>query len=139
MRGRVVAALRPLGAIAVENVACPGTPDVAHVLGWIELKQISRWPARAETPLRVPHFRPEQRLWIRRWCCAAGPGSVTVLLRVGKEWLLLPGPWAADHLGNAKKATVLEATIVNLSTRWEPKLLLEGIRNIQDYSAGWYP
>lgn len=131
IRGRVVAALRPLGAIAVENSACPGTPDVAHALGWIELKQVPRWPARADTPLRVPHFRPEQKLWIRRWTAAAGHDSVTVLLRVGSEWVLLPGRWAADYLGTTKKETVLGFALVYWPKGFRPTDLLQMIESLR--------
>ncbi len=90
-------------------------PDVVYCLdgdvGWIELKQIDRWPVRSSTPVRVRHFTVGQRLWLRQW--ARGGGRCFVLLRVGEmrreyEYLLLDGAWAADHLGLVPKATLID-------------------------------
>jgi hypothetical protein len=107
MRARVTHALRPLDAIAVENAVLPGTPDVEFIGGWVELKSADRWPARAETPLRLEHFSPEQRAWLRRRCRRGG--NAWLLLRVGTEWLLFPGETAAAILGTATKAELLAA------------------------------
>ena len=105
MRRPVVEALRKLDAIAVENSAYPGTPDVAYIGGWIELKEKDAWPKRAETPLRLPHFTKHQRAWIRRH--AHWGGTVFVLLKVGKkEWFLLHGTEAADRLGEMTRAEI---------------------------------
>lgn len=106
MRRRVVEALRPLDAIAVENPAHPGTPDVNYVGGWIELKSADRWPARRETPLRLDHFTNVQRIWIRRR--ARHGGLVHVLLRVGQEWLLFSAEVAAANLGEATRDALYE-------------------------------
>lgn len=102
MRRRVVEALRPLDAIAVENSVHPGTPDVNYVDGWIELKAVAAWPVRPETPLRIDHFTNVQRIWLRRR--AKSGGAAHVLLRVGKEWLLFSAEKAAANLGTATRA-----------------------------------
>lgn len=107
MRGRVTHALRTLDAIAVENGVLPGTPDVEFIGGWVELKSVESWPKRADTPLRLPHFNPEQRAWLRRRCRRGG--KAWLLLRVGREWLLFRGDQAADILGMSTRAETLAA------------------------------
>jgi len=97
MRRHVVRALRGLHAVSVENAVGTGMPDVNYADGWLELKSVARWPTRPSSPLRVPHFTQEQRLWIRRRQEAGG--RVHVLLKVEREWLLFDGIFAADHLG----------------------------------------
>lgn len=105
MRQRVVNALRPLDAVAVENPAHPGTPDVNYVEGWIELKAAASWPAQAETPLRIDHFTNVQRIWLNRR--ARRGGRAHVLLRVGHEWLLFSALDAAARLGLSSRAELL--------------------------------
>lgn len=75
----------------------PGTPDVECMVGWIELKWARSWPKRGGA-FRVPHFTPQQRIWLRRrW--NAGGGS-WLLLQIGLCWMLFDGPTAADILGH---------------------------------------
>lgn len=102
MRQRVVRALRVLDAVSVENSAHAGTPDINFTEGWIELKDIDKWPKYPDTPLRVHHFTPQQRVWIRRR--AKRGGNVWVLLRVAHDWLLFDGVVAAIHLGHRTRA-----------------------------------
>ena len=106
MRSRVVRALRSLDAMAVENAVQPGTPDIEYIGGWIELKSVASWPARPDTPLRVPHFTVIQRLWITVRCKKGG--VAWVLLRVGREWLLLPGIVAASMLGSSTREQLID-------------------------------
>ncbi len=96
------------------RIDAPDIPDVVYCLdgdvGWIELKQIDRWPVRPSTPVRVRHFTAGQRLWLRQW--ARGGGRCFVLLRVGETWqeyeyLLLDGAWAAARLGDVPKDTLI--------------------------------
>lgn len=67
-----------------------GVPDVSFgalgVNGWIELKAIKGWPKRQNSPVSIPHYSKEQRIWIYQ----RGQYSkcVWALLRVGREWLL---------------------------------------------------
>lgn len=125
MRQRVIAALRPLHAISIEAAAQWGIPDVNHLLGWMELKQIKNWPVRANTIVRVPLFTPQQRVWLRaRSCCPvttrvinsftlqARAMDATLLLRARHDWLLLPGVYAAEHLGvDATRHDLLDNSI----------------------------
>lgn len=109
MRRRVVEGLRDLDAVAVENSAYPGTPDVNYVEGWIELKWLRAWPRQAETPVRVDHFRPEQKVWMRRrW---RRGGAVFLLLQVRREWLLFDGPTAAKVVGTAARSELTRAAL----------------------------
>lgn len=64
----VIKALNRAGrdATSVENPACPGTPDVQFIGGWLELKFLEEWPKREETTVRIEHFTPQQRVWLLR-------------------------------------------------------------------------
>lgn len=102
-----------LDPVRVENPIHPGTPDVNLCDGrWIELKTIAGWPARVDSPVRIPHYTPQQRVWLyRRWKYV--PGSTLLLLevRAARQWLLFDGDVAArivarttseDHLAKAR-------------------------------------
>lgn len=95
-----------LDPVRVENPIHPGTPDVNFVDGrWMELKCIPRWPVREHTILRIPHFTPQQRVWLyRRWMYA--PGSTLLLLEVlsVRQWLLFDGDVAAKIVGRSTTA-----------------------------------
>lgn len=112
-RGRVVRALRELDAVAVENPARPGTPDVNYIDGWIELKWLRRWPARSETPVAIDHYTKQQRAWARRRIRRGG--ACWWLLQVGREWLLLDGAVAALHVGEATREE-----LINLADHYWP-------------------
>jgi len=106
LRRRVVTALRSLDAVSVENSVYPGTPDVNYMEGWIELKKIRKWPERVTTIIRISHFTPQQKVWLRRrW--EAG-GQAYLLLQVGQEFLLFPGDKAALLLGNVPRKQLRE-------------------------------
>lgn len=109
MRQRVVRGLRSLDAISVENAARAGTPDVNYVEGWIELKQLGRWPRDADAVVLCRHFRVGQRVWIKRRARAGG--RVHVLLQVGRDWLLLPGREAAEELGHVTRGRLEELAV----------------------------
>ena len=117
MRQRVIRALRPLDPISVENPVHPGTPYVNCTVGWIELKYAAAWPMRDSTPLRLPHFSPEQRVWLtRRW---RSDQRAWLLLLVDQQWMLFPGETAAIFVGNEPRS-VLE---VVASKIWSPRLV----------------
>jgi hypothetical protein len=106
-RQRIVKALKELDAFSVENPTYPGTPDVNYVEGWIELKCMKRWPENADTsPVLVPHFTPQQRVWLRRR--AKRKGNVFLLFQVAQEWLLFKGDVAADHFGKATRPELIK-------------------------------
>lgn len=92
-----------LDPVCVENLLTGstgvGTPDVNLSNGaWVELKWAKAWPARATTPLRVPHFTQEQRDWAKRRTDAGG--CCYLLLQVGPEWFIFgyPGMLSVGYL-----------------------------------------
>jgi hypothetical protein len=101
MRQRVIKALRSLDAVSIENCVGNGTPDVNYIGGWLELKSRDEWPKRASTPVRIEHFTPDQRVWLRRRRHRGG--DVRMLLKVANDWLLIDGVDAAKHVGEATK------------------------------------
>lgn len=101
MRKRVLRALKPLHAVAVENPAHPGTPDVNYIEGWLELKKLKAWPKSDDAPVALEHFAPQQRIWLRNRTVMGG--SSYMLLQVGNEWLLFTGRVAADIVGRVSR------------------------------------
>jgi hypothetical protein len=99
-RQLVVAALNRhrVHAISVENPAYPGTPDVAYIGGWIELKYSRVWPARKDTPLRLPHFTPQQRVWLVEHWMSGGAAWLCVQVG-GTDWLVFDGETGGRHVG----------------------------------------
>lgn len=122
-RRLVVRLLLPVGAIYVENTADDGTPDVACVLGWIELKVATR-PVRPTTNVAVK-VRPSQRVWWQRW--RRHGGAVTVLTLLDQTWLLHDGLWAAEHLGRAPAQVLTESAIWTSATEPTSLELIEAI------------
>jgi hypothetical protein len=106
VRKRVTKALKKLHAIAVENDCYPGTPDVNYVHGWIELKVRDAWPVRAETPVTLPHFTEQQRIWLRQRQEVGG--RCYLLLVVDKEWLLFSGAAAATFVGRVCRSELYD-------------------------------
>lgn len=73
-----------------EDKFSTGVPDVSYALegvdGWIELKSLSKWPARESTPVRIG-LRKEQSIWLAQRA-QSGNGRCFILVRVGREHLL---------------------------------------------------
>jgi len=125
MRGKVIRALKPLHAIAVENPALPGTPDVNYVEGWLELKWIRAWPKRASSVVQIDHYSPQQRIWhIKR---RVAGGSAWFLLQCGGEWLLLDGAVAALHVNAVTHAELIGLCHLYCSGGLKVKELIECI------------
>lgn len=124
-RAAVLKALRPLHAVPVENPALPGTPDVNYIDGWIELKQLPRWPTSGNI-VKVRHFTPQQRLFLR--LRRAKNGKAWVLLRVKLEWLLFDGAVAAEKLGNVTKQELRELAVMRWAKGLDGKELLAFLR-----------
>lgn len=88
----------------IENMVGVGRPDVNYcvrgVEGNIELKQIQTWPVRAETPVAIKHYSPQQRIWARQRVLAGG--RVYTLLEVVRPvptYILLRAEWSRVYLG----------------------------------------
>jgi len=124
-------ALKPYGHFdRIENMVGRGRPDVNYCVrgcsGDIELKQLPAWPAHSDTVVKVDHFSPQQRLWLRQRCAAGG--TVFVLLEVVKPtpvYLLLRGAWARLHLGlTATQQQLRDAAVVTGDGRFPTKDIL---------------
>jgi hypothetical protein len=98
-RSTVVKALKKLDAVAVENPAYPGTPDVNYVEGWIELKWLRAWPARQDTVVTLKHYTNQQKIFAVRRRRAGG--NCWLLLQVRNQWLLFDGAVAAIKLNKS--------------------------------------
>lgn len=92
-----------LDPVRVENPIGPGTPDVNLADGrWIEMKCVIAWPHRARNILRIPHFTPQQRVWLyQRWRAAPDTTYLLLEVRASREWLLFDGDVAAKIVGRA--------------------------------------
>jgi hypothetical protein len=86
-----------LDPVRVENPIHPGTPDVNLATGaWIELKSIASWPIRATSSVAIPHFTPQQRVFLfRRWKYAPGTTYLLLEVRSVRQVLLFDGDVAA--------------------------------------------
>lgn len=100
----------------------PGTPDVNITTGWIELKKLDGWPAKDETPLRVPTYTPQQKIWALKRARAGG--RVWMLIQVGKDFVLLDGVVAANVLGSSTRQQLIDAAIAFWPNRLNEQELL---------------
>ena len=85
-------------AVSVENPACPGTPDIAYISGWIECKYLANWPVREDTNVVIDHYTKQQRIWhIQDWHFG---GACWLCLQVSKtrDWLVYDGFTAGKFL-----------------------------------------
>ncbi len=127
---RPVLVAAKLDPVRVENPIHPGTPDVNLANGsWIELKCISAWPARASSLVRIPHYTPQQRVFLyRRWKYAPGTTHLLLEVRSVGQWLLFDGDVAAKVVARATadehrrqaRAVLYGSQIADL-----PKLIVE--------------
>jgi len=104
LRKKLVALLRTVNAIAVENRVGPGTPDMCIVtLGiWIEVKRTMKFPVR-DGIVRLDHeLLPSQKVWLNR--CHRRGGKAYVLTQVANEFFLHDGPWASEFLGKVDRS-----------------------------------
>ncbi len=72
-----------------------GIPDVSYgskwlnevaVNGWIELKAMREWPKKMSTIIKLEHFTPEQKAWLRKR--GRNGGRCFMLLKVEGDVLL---------------------------------------------------
>jgi len=127
-RSKVVRALRSLHAFAVENSVYPGTPDVAYIGGWIEMKKLDEWPKRSNTKVRLPHYTKEQRAWAKVHHHKGGKSFW--LLRVQREWLLLHGAIAAELVGTLTREELIEVSSLYLDNGFDGDRLLRTLKEL---------
>jgi hypothetical protein len=120
-RARVVRALRSLDAQACENRVRPGTPDVHYIDGWIELKWLKSWPKNVETPVKIEHFTPQQRVWLKtRW--NKGGRAFLLLQAAGSNWLLFDGATASQLVGRINKEALHWCALIHMNPLDEKEL-----------------
>lgn len=104
----------------VENPASPGTLDVYYtmnsgIMGWVELKHVHTWPKRDSTIIRVKHFSPQQKSFLRRHGRVGG--NVKVLIQIEKDYFLFP--WkSALRIGEMVKEEFFE----NCQAHWKNRI-----------------
>ncbi len=100
---------------SVESPCSGGIPDVNFIHGWVELKCVKEWPKRGG-PLRIPHFTPQQRVWMRKRWRAYGEEigyGVWMLLQVDSDYLWFDGDTASFIVGNVDKRKLIESAVAH--------------------------
>lgn len=120
--------LAPFGLIQrVENRVEAGTPDVLYLIsrlpaprpaatGWVELKYIGAWPARASTPVRSDTLTLAQVLFLEGWTRAGG--RAWLLTQIGRGYLFLNGSRARLLLDGVPRDEIVARADV-----WNPTSL----------------
>lgn len=115
----------------VENMVGPGTPDVYYTMnngtmGWLENKHAHEWPKRASTVMKLDHFTPQQRSFLRRH--GSKKANVFVLLQVGRDYFLLDHK-EAQNIGGAhwdkrfsKRSWIREDYFKNVIYKWSGRI-----------------
>jgi len=118
MRKAVVAALYTLHAMPVENSVRSGTPDIAYIGGWLELKWIREYPKREDTTIRLHHFTKQQRIWLKRhWQLG---GNAFLLLQIKREWFLFEALYAYEWVGLVPVAELRKNAVWHSTTGFKP-------------------
>lgn len=112
--------LKGLDPIRVENSAGAGTPDINfggiynqdHSLqGWIELKYIGKHNKFFNDIVKIKHFTPQQRVWLkRRWWSSK---SSFLLLKIKSNWFLFDGVTASNHVGKVNLFDLYRYALIN--------------------------
>lgn len=115
----------------VENSVGPGTPDVYYTMnsgtmGWLENKHAHEWPKRPSTALRLDHFTPQQRSFLRRH--GKLKANVWILLQVESDYFLLDYQEAQNIGGEywdkkfSEKPWTKQDYLDNCSYHWYPRI-----------------
>lgn len=135
LRSAVIEALIHLDAVAVENPALPGTPDVNYVEGWIELKSVPKWPVQHHVTIKLEHWTPQQKVWHLRRSRVGGQTYVMLEAVVPGDILLLRGETAAKILGAATRQELAAVALAEWPSRAEMKAQLPSLlRSLRDTS-----
>ncbi len=117
MRSRLIVILKSYGLAAypVENMVCPGMPDVVYCgekWGWIECKKTKDWPKREATPVRLSHeLMASQKLWLRKH--TKRNGIAYVLVQVSQDFILFDAKTAVRFLGSVPRTELLERSLLH--------------------------
>lgn len=110
-----------------EDKFASGIADVSFVCGgshgWMELKQIDKWPVRPGTTVRCKHYTDEQRIFLKRKGRAGG--NTWLFVKIQRDYLLID--WAlAEQFGTLNK----EETLQLASARWSNRVDWEELADI---------
>lgn len=108
MRSQVTGLLRKFHAVAVEDACAKGIPDVNCTLGWLELKSVDL-PKKPDTPVRVPHFTQDQKIFLRLRENAGG--LAVLLLKASSWWLVFDAETAYEIVGKVPLSILVERCI----------------------------
>ncbi len=70
-RKKSIKFLKDMGwdAMPMENKAQDGVPDLNAAKGcvelWVEFKIVEEWPKKEKTPIKIQHFTPQQKAWLK--------------------------------------------------------------------------
>jgi hypothetical protein len=83
----------------IESGTANGIPDVFFSIpknsGWMELKVIDKFPVKSDTKVKIDHFYPEQKFWIRTRGETGGNVWLFVFVAETGEYFLFP--WHIAH------------------------------------------
>lgn len=114
-----------LDPVRVENPIHPGTPDVNLANGtWLELKALHAYPKREGSIVKIPHYTPQQRVWIYRRHKFGGRVHLVLEIADESEWLLFGAEFAARHVGRVPRFDLVEGAMRVTS---DPALVVEAI------------
>ena len=75
----------------IENPFYKGIPDVNYLMngveGWIELKYVKSFPKKELTPVSIPHYTKEQKMWHKVRYDAGG--NTAIILQVDKYYFIV--------------------------------------------------
>ncbi|MCK9231141.1 MAG: hypothetical protein RBS96_02535 [Dehalococcoidales bacterium] len=112
----------------IESPCSPGVPDIYYTnrvykrMGWVELKYIHRWPINSQRILKVEHFTPQQKNWIRLNHKAGA--RVFLMIQVGKDYLIFDGE-TAQNVGAMNKHEMFVMALKSWSNRINSQELIK--------------
>lgn len=117
LNDHVIAAMKGMDPVRIENTVGEGQPDINFRDGWIESKVIRKWPVRRDTIVRVDHYNKEQRGWHRKRRAAGG--LVLVVIQVDRDYLIFDALWAAGNLGYSTREDMLGNALMAMQAEWD--------------------
>ncbi len=110
-----------------EDGICGGIPDVSYSIngqsGWLELKVIPKWPKHSNTVIKIPHFKPSQRVWLFNRGCY---GQTWLFIRAEKEYMLFDGRDVAEIGKSLNKEELLKKSTVS----WEKSVCVKELEEL---------
>jgi len=117
--------------VRVENPIGAGTPDVNYCIhgveGWIELKEVNCFPKRASTVVKIGHYTPQQRLWIRRRGMSGGMVFLFLRELASMTYMLFEWQYAWEHVGKATEFELRKNALICWSGDFDEAWLLHAI------------